>query len=337
MQAESAPIFVVDTGRSGSTLLRLMLCAHPHIHLTQEASFYVWEGLGPHDRGAPRAALDYYLRSFSFRWLRLEPAAVLAALGDPPSLADAWAAVMRLVAARHGCARFGDRTPGHAGSLAQIYEDFPDARVIRVVRDPRATVLSLSRMPWASASLYANALLVDYERKQVLPFRDRLHEVRLEDLLADPRAEMIRVLDFVGEPWDDAVLDHASHLPVDDEMPPLPWLLRARRPLGEPSARWRTELSPAEIRAVEWLCRQGMEQQGYERAELPREPGRLRVTRAAMGSVPEATRFAARYAKLGKLYKDPAAFDSEEARQVFRTLNPPSWELYPGFEMPRPP
>src|SRR5229473_3096029 len=30
------PIFVVGTGRSGTTLLRFMLCAHPRIYITHE-------------------------------------------------------------------------------------------------------------------------------------------------------------------------------------------------------------------------------------------------------------------------------------------------------------
>ena len=43
--------------------------------------------------------------------------------------------------------------------------------------------------------------------QQVEPFEDRMLRVRLEDLLAAPRDTMSKVLEFVGEPWDDAVLD----------------------------------------------------------------------------------------------------------------------------------
>jgi hypothetical protein len=35
-----APIFVIGTGRSGRTLLRQMLNAHPRIYITHEAFFY---------------------------------------------------------------------------------------------------------------------------------------------------------------------------------------------------------------------------------------------------------------------------------------------------------
>ena len=39
---DEAPVFVVGTGRSGTTLLRQMLDAHPRIHVTHEAAFYFY-------------------------------------------------------------------------------------------------------------------------------------------------------------------------------------------------------------------------------------------------------------------------------------------------------
>lgn len=336
---DRAPIFVVGTGRSGSTLLRLLLSAHPRIYIAHETSFYVWEALFP--KTAPRRAfLDYLFETFSFRWLGLDPADVRAELPDPlprERIGEAFAAIMRLKAAQYGRPRFGDKTPSHAASLGRVFEDFPGARVIHIVRDPRGTVLSLSRMPWASASLWADAAFLEVERKQVLPFRDRLLEVRLEDLLADPRAEMGRVLDHVGEAWDEAVLDHPAHIPDHADMPPLPWLSSARRPLGKPGARWES-MSPVHIRLVEWLTRHWMAQYGYERAELPEEPSRSRVALAGLGSLPEALRFAWQYLRLGLRYRDARQFESPETTRVFHTLNPSSWGLYPDFEaMPLPP
>ena len=64
MGDDERPIFVVGASRSGTTLLRMMLCAHPRIHLTMEASFYVWGGLYPAWRD-PDAFPLAYLRTFS--------------------------------------------------------------------------------------------------------------------------------------------------------------------------------------------------------------------------------------------------------------------------------
>ena len=333
----AAPIFVVGTGRSGTTLLRFMLCAHPRIYLTHEASFYVWEWMYP-KRAPRRAFLEYFFRTSSFRWMRLDPDRVLDGLPDPlppERIGEAYAAVMREKAAQYGRPRFGDKTPSHAAHLGRIFADFPDAKVIHIQRDPRGTVVSLSRMPWASASLYANAAFCEIERRQVAPFRDRLLQIRLEDLLGDSRRTMGRVLDFVGEPWDDAVLDHARNIPDPHDMPPLPWLESAARDRGAPAAQW-SSLTPVQLRLVEHVSRFILRDAGYERAQLPpeQEPSRLAIYWAALKEVPEALRYMGVYGRLSRIMKDVKNFDTGPTRALFDTINPGSWARYPGFQMP---
>lgn len=337
---EAGPIFIVGTGRSGTTLLRRMLCAHPRIFIAHELSFYVWEGLvGARASGAE--VLEYFLRSFSFRWQRLDPALVRERLGAAPPREDAgriFEVVLRLLAEREGKARFGDKTPSHAAHLGRIFRDFPGARVLHIVRDPRGTLLSLSRMPWASASDLANAFLYENDWRATEPFRDRILRLRLEDLLAEPEAVMRRVLAFVGEPYDARVLDHAANPPRHDGTPPLPWLEGAGRPRGRPQARWET-LTPLRLRRMEALCRKSMAAYGYAplpESEVPQVPA-WRVLLSILGQVPEALRFAWAFGRLGWMHRRPEAFDDPRRDRLFRRLNPGAWDRYPGFEMPPPP
>ena len=336
-----APIFVIGSGRSGTTLLRLMLSAHPRIYITHEASFYTWEAL--YQTGAPRRQfLEHYFQSPWFRWLRLDPARVLAGLPDPlppERIGDAYAAIMREKAAQYGRPRFGDKTPAHAQQLARVFRDFPDARVIRIIRDPRGVVQSLSRMPWASASIHANAFFCESERRAVARYNDRMLTIRLEDLLAEPRAVMGRVLDYVGEPWDDAVLDHARHLPDHHDMPPFPWLesaARDRTSAPAQSAQWRA-LPPAQIRLIEDMAKGAMAEGNYERAAFDREPSRWSVLWEGTKQIPEALRFLWFYARIGLQLRQPRNFESAKTNAIWRRLNPPSWTCYPGCELPTAP
>jgi len=331
-----APIFVIGTGRSGTTLLRLMLSAHPRIYIAHEASFYVWQS--NHRSASIAQFFDYYFQTYSFRWLRIDPARVLARLADPARATpgEAFAAVLREKAAAYDRPRFGDKTPAHAGHLRQLFADFPDARVVHIVRDPRDTVVSLSRMPWASGSLYADAVTCEIERRQVEPFRDRILSIRLEDLLATPRETMGRVLDYVGEEWDDAVLDHAQRAPDSDDMPPFPWLESAAKERRAPVPRWLS-LPPAQIRMIEQINRQTMRDFGYEPAKLAKEPSRWSVLWASLREVPEALRCLRVYLRLARMMRDASSFDAAESVDLFRQVNPGSWAHYPGFEMPVPP
>lgn len=332
--SDAAPIFVVGSGRSGTTLLRMMLCAHPRIYLTHEAYFYVWSAALP--RGADgRALVEAYLRSFSFRWLRVDVDDFLPDV--PADLPRArghvlFEAVMRAKARQMGKERYGDKTPPHSGHLARIYEDFPRARVIRIVRDPRAVAHSLSRMPWSSGTALFGAWVNEIERRQVEAFRDRMLQVRLEDLLDDPRKVMGAVLDFVGEPWDDRVLDHATHGPGPDDPPPFPWFRAASEARAAKAVAPWAEWDAATLRMVERVSRGAMVDGGYAPATLDREPTTSSVARAYLR---EAPRVARDVAVMGRLVR--AGLETPAQKALFRTLNPDAWTRMPGFVMPDPP
>jgi O-methyltransferase involved in polyketide biosynthesis len=332
-----SPIFIIGTGRSGTTLLQLMLTAHPRILITFELGFYMVRRAMP--RATTREFLDFYFQTHNFRWLGVDPARVLAALPDglpPEQLGAAFVAIMREKAALHGKVRFGDKTPQHSAFLGPIFADFPDARVVHMTRDPRATTQSLAAMPWAAPTLLPNAYYCDLDRRWVAPYRDRVLQIRLEDLLAEPRATMARVLEHVGEPWDDAVLDHTSHLPAGTLMPPHPWLESAGRERRAGAARLDA-MTPAALRLVERIAGGVMTDFGYDRAPLDREPGRLAVLGEALREIPATLRAFSLFGKMRPLMRDPSQFDQPTIPALLREMNPRAWARYPGFVWPVPP
>jgi hypothetical protein len=338
MDPDKAPIFVIGTGRSGTTLLRLMLSAHPRIYVAHEASFYVWESTG--GRSVRRDVLRSYLQTFSFRWLRLDASRVLDGLPDPlprDRLRDAYTAVMREKAAQYGKPRWGDKTPLHAFHLDRVFRDYPEARVVRIVRDPRATVQSLMRMPWSSGTVSFNARYCENERRKVEPFRDRILEISLEDLIADARATLGRVLEFVGEPWDDAVLDHSAHRCDPHDMPPLPWFEAATRSLSRPSGSEWGRLTPAQVRFIERVNRRTMEEVGYQAAHFAEEPSRTSVTWASLREIPELVRSAVVAVRIALASRRSRNQRTPEMDVLFRRLNPGSWQHYPGLQVPEAP
>ncbi|MCB9727194.1 MAG: sulfotransferase [Deltaproteobacteria bacterium] len=338
----AAPIFVVGTGRSGTTLLRMMLSAHPRVYLTHEASFHLMDSMFPAGRSGEEF-LGYFFRSASFRWLRLDPREVMAGLERPLTrarLCEVFEAVMRVKAAQHGKERFGDKTPSHTAHLARIYACWPGARVVRIVRDPRMVVRSLRSMPWGPGSVIGAAAMCEIERRQVAPFVDRTLKVRLEDLLEAPRDVMARVLDFVGEPWSDQVLDHPRFGPGVDDMPPLPWFARAARAPAGPIRQDWASWDPVELRLVERLTRDCMTEDGYAPAPasaLASQPSGLRVFGRWVSELPRAMAELGTAAGALRRSRRDAAQSGAEMMALFRKLNPRACEAYAGFAMPDPP
>ncbi len=311
-----APIFIVGTGRSGTSLLRALLNAHPNIYITQEAGFFLWL---PRLRRAETA--EAWLRGYR----RTAAGALLGALpvqarpGAPRSEAvEVVTALMQAKAARFGRRRFGDKTPMHITRLDAIFAAYPDAKVVHVARHPVPTVVSMMEMPWASNSALLNALMVRVAADAVRPFTEHIFELRLEALLEAPREVLGRVLDFVGEPWDEAVLHHSERAPFEED-PRLPWLTDAERPLRPPGAHRAVPLGPRLTRRVEAICAPLMSRLGY--APWP-EPGPERPWSVSEDLL-AALRFGARtLSKSRPEQDDPDAVSAEEQLKWLFNLNP---------------
>lgn len=339
---DKSPIFIIGTGRSGTTLLRQMLNAHPRIHITHEAGFYSYARHAP-EQVSVRDWLERYFQTYSFAYLGLDPQVIRKAVPDPlprREIVLAYRAILKQKASQKGRVRWGDKNPLDTHNLAQIFADFPDARVVYIMRDPRPTTLSFNRMPFGTSSALFNCLLCRVQFDHIRPYLDRLLEVRLEDLIANPQQTLRGILNYLGEDWDDAVLDHVRHAATDD-VPPLPWFVgaTAEKPdRARSEGSWQDGLDPAWIRLIERLNRDAMARYGYPAAKLASEPGWLAQTGALLADLPQM--FSAGYRllsfghRLDRHFQGKAPLDPQEGLRANVSLNPAAWRHYPGFQLP---
>ena len=107
----------------------------------------------------------------------------------PPSLATMLESLTVLHAAQAGKERWVEKTPRHLRMTSTIRQLWPDARIVRIVRDPRDVALSLAGMPFAKDSLVGNLVRVDQD--------DRASRASIE---SDGSAMTLRYEDLVTEP-----------------------------------------------------------------------------------------------------------------------------------------
>ena len=187
------PILVVGSPRSGTSLVRSMLNAHPHIFCPD------WET-------GVFLALDKVLNG-DFRTIhQVLPNMPL----HRPDLVD-WARacvldLMRRFAEKCGKQRWAEKTPGHVRCIKTIHEVFPGAHFLHVIRNGYEVVRSLQNMVWAPRKIrWSTRAWVESVRAgreaggELAP--DLYREVRYEELTARPEEVLRDVCRFLGEPF----------------------------------------------------------------------------------------------------------------------------------------
>ena len=270
------PIFVVGCPRSGTTMLQLMLHAHPRIALPPENRFVLPAYHRRHEFGdlrdpvRRRGLAAWIVRTENFGDLGLEEQRVIdAVVAAPPTLGSALGTVFQLYAERFGKPRWGDKRPAYLRHLPQLLRLFPDAQVINIVRDGRDCVASLKEAPWAATDvdelidIWARSADAARRAARVYP-PDVYHQVRYEDLVADPETHLRSICRFLGEEYESAMARPRELAPV--AVPSYKtWHTRTRSDVTTERVRsWRHRLTAEEIVQCEAVLGPRLARFGYE-------------------------------------------------------------------------
>jgi len=286
------PVFVIGCPRSGTTLLTLMLSSHSRIAFPPETRFLLpvfrqHREFGDlrEKRNRRRLARRVVRRTGTkFAQLGLERTRVIRAIVDgPPTLGSALAVPFRLYAADRGKARWGDKRPGHFRSVEVLRALFPDAQVVHIVRDPRDCVGSLARMPWwhhgteGALATWVHAVDCAAAARRRLP-PDSFHELRYEDLVTDPRSALTALCAFLGEDFEEAMLDHREVAAALPQRQRERWHQETQGAVcSRRVGTYAGVLTPAEVALVESAAGSRMGRLGYDLSRPARAPRGLRL------------------------------------------------------------
>ena len=279
--------FIVCYPRSGSTLLRLMLDAHPDLAIPAETHFRKVFG-GENAEGVvsvqKRDAIcrelvksprwnDFNLTADEFR-RRLDR----VPLGAPA--AEALLAFWRLYSEKRAKPRWGDKTPGHLKCVTKIANIFPQARFIHIVRDGRDVAASMRETWFASGRTIADLasdwtdriadFLTDAERSGLA-----VHTLRYEDMVANPTEALKGVCAFIALPYCEAML--AYHQNAEERLSELS-NLRSKSGVVEGSARRADHFLTSEPPTIDRIGRWREVWPGREVAEFEAIAGTMLTT-----------------------------------------------------------
>lgn len=282
---------IVGCPRSGTSLLAVMLDAHSQLAIPPETSFLPnvmgldgdpdslrrrFFEIVTADRMTVSNWSDFALDKQAF-WRRLQaiPAFTIAA---------GTRAFYALYGESQEKARIGDKTPGYVFTMQHIQELLPEAHFIHVIRDPRDTAMSWRKTWFAPSQNYH--LLGQYWRQNVeagrraAPKLGHYREIRFEDLVLRPEAELERLCAYLALTYEPAMLDsgargqarlerlqgraHADGRMIAREERTRIHENLARPAMAERASAWRREMSDAERRQVESGAQPLLRELGYE-------------------------------------------------------------------------
>jgi len=212
--ASPAP-FVVGVGRSGTTLLRLMLDAHPGLAIPPETHFVPALIERGHAGAAAEELVDEILEARGWADFGLEPTRLRERVAEleRPDAAAVLRAFFGLYAESRGKPRWGDKTPIYVTQMRTIAGTLDEARFVHLIRDGRDVALSRRRRGMGAGKPMADTAerwkrRIEGARRQARRLRGRYLELRYEDLVADPEPALTRVCALVELDFDPAMLSY---------------------------------------------------------------------------------------------------------------------------------
>jgi len=272
----TVPFFVVGNPRSGTTLLRTILCGHSRIDIPDETGFLA------------------HLGRYQSRLLSREEIGQL--VGDLGKMNHEWSGLIDDVDAfcdtlpeytlRHaldalyriktnGAARWGDKGPSYVRVLPKINEIFPEARFIHIIRDGRDSVLSALKK-WGDRYWYYDTYYLLQTWKRNVTFGrqaaswlgpSRYLEIRYEELVENTEATVRQICDFLNEPYEAAMLENTA---AGKRIAGPTGHHEVAAPVSAGSvANWKTKMTVFDQKLSEQLAGSLLRELGYDVPAMP--------------------------------------------------------------------
>lgn len=280
MRFEGKTVFLVGCYRSGTTWLQLLLFQHPAVASSQETHLF-----------------NHYLCQFEASWKRELEMAGPRKVGLSATLSQAefdelmrdcaQAVLCKIASTKPNAEVVVEKTPDHINEWELILRLFPNAYFLHVIRDPRSVVCSLRSFGRSLGLAWAPTNVVDAARfwrvrvqngRRIAEATERYKEVFYEKLLTAGPDTLQDIFTWLGLKADRTICEGAIAACAIDNLRRGSPQVAAPWPLGEEPSQfyrhgraedWVNELSRTELRRVEYITGDVMDELQYPRATPP--------------------------------------------------------------------
>lgn len=210
---DDTPFFILGCVRSGTTLLRDLLRIHPRLESPEETHFFRWAD--PY--ASPRYENQYVGTKLfeGHRELDKVPfkdfASMMYLARDRREISELYAKLF-LKKNNNITARWFDKTPQNIYGVLLLNYMYPESKFIHIYRSPFNVVSSLKEGKVMAKhevkggiNYWMESMILMNEFKKLPNVSGRIFEIKYEDMVANPKQDLIDLLEFLDE--DPALFD----------------------------------------------------------------------------------------------------------------------------------
>ena len=207
--------FVVSVPRSGSTLLRLMLDAHPELAIPSETHFIPKiSSFTKIKRNNKKKFYNTLINNQHWPDFHIKNELFLEEIKKIKKFtySEGLRTFYTIYAKKHNKKRWGDKTPPYSAHIIDIKKLLPEAYFIHLIRDGRDVALSL-KDKWFGPGNKIDELANNWVYRIRETRRQAQHltnyiEIRFEDLITEPENTLKKICNFIKLPYSNQMLNY---------------------------------------------------------------------------------------------------------------------------------
>ena len=279
-QTQSSIFFIVGTSRSGSTLLQSMLNMHSHITIPPETHFF--NSYDKIKRRLRKKNGSYCINDVINYWYdnktrildlklssnNIKEYAKKLELTTPFELYNLHLTMYRL---QRDKAVVGEKTPRHIRHVDTILDLYPEAKIIALFRDPRATANSEINAQFGSPSVmittqrWRKYVKIHNHLSQSLP-ESKYLMIQYRDMIKDPKLILKQVVSFLGWEFEPKMLHYYKRSSKEQgfTQDELDWKNETLEPLKtDKNEKWKDQLNNWQVYLIEKTASPWLQNMGY--------------------------------------------------------------------------
>lgn len=263
---QKPPIFIGGAGRSGTTLIRVILDSHSNI------------ACGPEFKFTPLITEFWYQLQDNYKLFKnMFNEYQISDIDIDNITGNMLLSFLDKYRIKRGKSRIAEKSPNNILVFFQLHKILPQSPLVHVVRDGRDVITSLLSMDWKDQ----NGIAINYTKdiisaakywKQIIDIGKQFKnfsniaashylQIKYEDVILSPEITLKNLFKFIDEPWESDVLNY--HKQERNLVKESSSNQVSKKMYSSSIGRWKKELTSEQVNSIKPIIGSTLIELGY--------------------------------------------------------------------------